>query len=113
MLSRNKATSCIRHSIYEHEKQLADKIMTDSKLFRHYVRSKTNTKTGISNLDLGNGFTTTSDQDIADTLNNYFATVFVDEQGEDLPEFKHRNYASAATSMDSERDDPVPHNYLR
>ena len=79
--------------------------MTDSKLFRHYVRSKTNTKTGISNLDLGNGFTTTSDQDIARTLNNYFATVFVDEQGEDLPEFKHRNYTTTLNTKKTKEVD--------
>ena len=48
--SRNIVTSELREAKYVYEKDLTAKIKTDNKLFWGYVRSKTKTKSAVSNL---------------------------------------------------------------
>lgn len=64
------------------------KIKDEPKLFWKYVRSKAKTKEKITQLDKGNGELTINDHEKADVLNNHFASVFVDEGQEPLPQFQ-------------------------
>ena len=59
-----------------YEKDLTAKIKTDNKLFWGYVRSKTKTKTAVSNLTNSLGGLSKNDQETADILNDFFASVF-------------------------------------
>ena len=87
--ARNNATSEIRTSLYNYEKDMAGKIKSDSKIFWKYVRSKSKTKSTIGRVEKegGGGCTTTSDEETANVLNDYFATVFTQEPEGPLPEF--------------------------
>ena len=86
--ARNDATKEIRISVYTYEKDMADKIKSDTKLFWKYVRSKSKTKNSISRLEKGEGpDLTSSDKETADLLNEYFASVFTIEPDTELPEF--------------------------
>ncbi len=67
------------------KKDLAAKIKTDSKLFWKYTRSKTKTKFVINKLEKSNGELTTDDQESANVLNEYFASVFEDESMRNIP----------------------------
>ena len=87
-VARNTVTNKIRSARYQYEKNLASKIKTDNKIFWNYVRSKTKTKSIVTKLEMPNGNLMTTDQETADTLNNYFSTVFEVEPDEPLPGFE-------------------------
>ena len=91
-VARNTVTNKIRSARYQYEKNLASKIKTDNKIFWNYVRSKTKTKSIVTKLEMPDGNLTTTDQETADTLNNYFSTVFEVEPDEPLPEFENRTF---------------------
>ena len=92
-VARNTVTNKIRSARYQYEKNLASKIKTDNKIFWNYVRSKTKTKSIVTKLAMPNGNLTTTDQETADTLNNYCSTVFEVVPDEPLPEFENRTFA--------------------
>ncbi len=80
-----KVKNELRKAKYNHEKDLAAKIKTDSKLFWKYTRSKTKTKSVINKLENTNGELTTDDQETANVLNEYFASVFEEESMQNIP----------------------------
>ena len=57
------------------------------------MRPKTKTKSIVTKLEMPNGNLTTTDQETADTLNNYFSTVFEVEPDEPLPQFENHTFA--------------------
>ena len=90
--SRNTVTSELRKAKYMYEKDLTAKIKTDNKLFWGYVRSKTKTKTAVSNLTNSLGGLSKNDQETADILNDFFASVFELEGDGPIPDFDERQY---------------------
>ena len=90
--ARNTVTNKLRAARYSFEKNLASKIKTDNKLFWNYVRSKTRTKSVVSKLVMPNGNLTSTDQETANTLNEYFSTVFEVEPDGPLPPFENRPF---------------------
>ena len=92
-IARNKVISELRKAKYYHEKNLAAKIKTDSKLFWAYVRSKLKTKSAIWQLESPDGLVVDGNQERANLLNKYFAGVFLKEESVPLPNFDDRNYA--------------------
>ena len=90
--ARNIVTNKLRSARYDFEKNLASKIKTDNKLFWNYVRTKTKTKSVVSKLEMPNGELSSSDQETANTLNEYFSTVFEIEPDDPLPNFEDRPF---------------------
>lgn len=90
--SRNIVTSELRKAKYMYEKDLTAKIKTDNKLFWGYVRSKTKTKSAVSNLTNSLGELSKNDQETADILNDFFASVFELEGDGPIPDFDTRQY---------------------
>ena len=90
--SRNIVTSELRKAKYMYEKDLTAKIKTDNKLFWGYVRSKTKTKTAVSNLTNSLDGLSKNDQETADILNDFFASVFELEGDGPIPDFDERQY---------------------
>ena len=90
----------LRRSKYNYEKDFAAKIKTDNKLFWSYVRSKMKTKSNIGQFELPNGSFTNDNQEKAEILNSYFASVFAVEGPEALPEFEDRIFAEPLTNID-------------
>ena len=91
-IARNHVTEELLNAKYFFEKNLPAKIKTDNKLFWNYVRQKSKTKSSVSKLLMSNGNLTSSDQETANTLNEYFAGVFTEENENNIPEFEHRNF---------------------
>ena len=75
-MARNNVISELRRSKYSYEKDLASKIKTDNKLFWSYVRSKIKTKSNIGQMESPDGNYTNDNQEKAEILNSYFASVF-------------------------------------
>ena len=86
-VARNRVTTELKKSKYYFEKDLAARIKTENKLFWGYVRAKTQTKTIVGNLIQENGELTTGDQETANLLNDYFASVFEIEGDDPIPAF--------------------------
>ena len=87
---RDSATQTVREAKYSYEKSLADNIKTDNKYFWRYVRSKTKTKDGISDLIMEDGSLSKSDEEKANVLNQFFASVFTREDLNNVPTLEDR-----------------------
>ena len=98
-LARNEVVSELRRSKYGYEQDLATKIKTDNKLFWSYVCSKIKTKSNFGHLELPDGSFTNDNQERAEILNSYFASVFELEGSEALPDFEKRNFTEPLTSV--------------
>ena len=98
--ARYEVIAELRRSKYNYEKDLATRIKTDKKLFWSYVRSKIRTKSNIGQLELPDGSSTNDNQKKAEILNNYFASVFAEEEPEALPDFEERHFAEPLTNIE-------------
>jgi hypothetical protein len=98
-IARNNVIYELRTAKYHYEQDLANKIKTDSKLFWKYVKSKTKTKSVLNKMEMPSGDYTSTNQEVADILNNYFSSVFEIEGNEELPDFPHRNFDSELNNI--------------
>ena len=69
---RDTTTSIVRNAKYEYEKSIALNIKADNKSFWKYVKSKSKTKEGISDLMNENDSLSNSDKEKADILNRFY-----------------------------------------
>ncbi|XP_021355124.1 uncharacterized protein LOC110451433 [Mizuhopecten yessoensis] len=105
--TRNIATKAVRKSKYHYEEDLAAKIKTNPKLFWTHVRSKTKVKSSIGRIQKPNGEFTIDNKDTADTLNNFFASVFVKDQDTPLPPLPRRNFHEPFVDIDIIEDSVI------
>ena len=75
----------IRNAKRKHENKIACNIKTDPKLYYRYARSKMQVKEGIGPLRDENNVETTDIEEMSTILNNYFATVFTEEDVTNVP----------------------------
>ena len=87
---RNKTKHCIRETIRSFECKLAIESRTSAKCFWKYVNTKLKRRTGISTIQKPDGSVATSNVEKAETLNDFFASVFVNEDKLDIPDFQRR-----------------------
>ncbi|MEW8544372.1 MAG: reverse transcriptase domain-containing protein, partial [Candidatus Thiodiazotropha sp.] len=102
--ARNIVTTELRRGKYFYEKDLTARIKNENKLFWGYVRSKTKTKATVSKLTNDEGNFSESNQETAEILNKFFASVFVTEGDEDLPVFDQRNYIQPLETVNITED---------
>ena len=82
---RNACHKYIRMAKRNHEKILALNCKTNPKVFWRYVQAKVRNVSGISPLQMENGELAVSNIDKANTLNEYFSTLFIRENVADMP----------------------------
>ena len=82
---RNKVRRITRKAQRDKEKKIANESKRNPKKFWNYVKSKLKTKPGISELLINESDTTKSDEEKAEVLSEFFAQVFTEEPGGDLP----------------------------
>ena len=93
--ARNKVTTEIRRSKYNYEKKLASKIKTDSKLFC----------TNLNELKQACGSLTNDNQQTADLLNCYCASVFETEGSGPLPDLPDTEFMEVLKTIGITDDD--------
>ena len=84
--ARNKVTNHTRNIKRKKEKNIAKDIKTNPKAFYQYISSKTTKKDKISDLEKPDGETTSNDQEKSEVLNNFFTSVFTDEDLNNIPD---------------------------
>ena len=90
--ARNLSKKAIRKSVKEYEKKVCNDSKTKPKQFWKYVNTKLKRSTGISNLKMNQkGDLTSNDQEKANTLNNFFSSVFTKEKTDTIPKLDDRN----------------------
>ena len=89
--ARNQAKWATRQALRDYEHNIAAEAKKDPGGFYKYVRGKTNTKSGIGDLE-ANGRVAQSDEDKAGVLNSFFASVFTKEDASELPDFPDRGF---------------------
>lgn len=97
--ARNNVITELRRAKYMYEKDLTAKIKDENKLFWSYVRSKTKTKSTVSQITNSEGELSKSDQETADILNNFFTSVFEAEGDGPIPEFEQRHYENELSDI--------------
>ena len=81
---RNKTAKDIRQAKREFEMKIASEAKSNPKAFYRYCNSKTGKKSNVIRLKAESGRTILSNKDNANMLNDYFCSVFTDE--DDAPE---------------------------
>ena len=84
---RNKLSHKIEHLKSEYENKIASEVKSNSKKFWKYVSNKTKSKGKITILNDNDGNEVTDDQQKAELLNNYLASVFTKENVTKKPDF--------------------------
>jgi hypothetical protein len=102
---RNAATTECRKSKKDFESKLASEVKDNPKAFWKYVKSKTKTRTGISDLVIDENTMTTTDSEKADVLNKFFCSVFTKEGSDDIPTLNTRQYSATLQNVSFTEDD--------
>ena len=84
----NKASKVVKLAKRAFEKKIAKNIKNDSKSFYSYARSKSRVKTSVGPLIGENGSLASTDKDMANMLNEFFASVFTKENMDEFPTVK-------------------------
>jgi len=81
----NQLRSLIHNLKKNYERQLIQNIKTKPKTFWQYVNSKVKTRPSITELLRSDGTISNSHAEIANLFNNYFSSVFTDEDTTTFP----------------------------
>ena len=103
--ARNQVVFHLRRCKINFEKKLASNIKSDSKEFWKYVRSNTKTTITVGKLETLDGKMLNNDVEIAERLNNHFASVFTEEDESNIPVFEDKVYIieTRTTSITKEK----------
>ncbi|KAL8570445.1 hypothetical protein ACOMHN_034480 [Nucella lapillus] len=109
--ARNKASRECRKAKRNLEATVAAEAKNNPKVFWSYVKSKTTTRSGIGDLKKENGSKTTSDQEKAELLNNFFHSVFTHEDDGPLPDPPTAEYSTTLEDFEisEEKDFSIKH----
>lgn len=98
--TRNQARWETRKAMKNYEKEIASNMKNNPKLFWKYVNSKLKTRQPLSDLMKPDGTLTTSDEEKAEILNNFFSSVFTKEDIESIPELNTNRTISKLSNFD-------------
>jgi hypothetical protein len=101
--ARNQAKKACRDAVKETEKSVAMKAKQNPKAFYAYARTKLNTRDGIADLTDG-GTKVSSDSEKANVLNNFFSSVFTDEDTSQIPDCAQQDFQSVLQDVDISSD---------
>ena len=98
--TRNECKREVKKSKRQHEKKIVNNIKSNPKQFWKYVQNKLKSTSGISPLDKKDGEKAISDEDKANVLNDFFASVFTKENFNDFPHVEAGVYSNGITLTD-------------
>ena len=71
----------------QHDKILIQNLTSNPKALYGYVKNRSTVKTSISQLEKPDGSLTNDDNEVVEELNNFFQSVFTQEDPSSVPEF--------------------------
>ena len=86
-IARNRVSGKIKQMKRKRENKIAKDIKHNPKAFYQYIASKTTKKEGVADLVDENGILTSNDEDKCNIINNFFSSVFTQEDTSDIPAF--------------------------
>ena len=87
ILQRNKTSQVIGKARFEYEKGIIQNMKQEPKMLFKYIRSQQKVKPSVRPLEKGTGELAQTGQENAEILNEFFQSVFIDEDTGDLPDF--------------------------
>ena len=90
VLQRNKTTQNIKNARCAYECKIIKDIKKEPKKLFKYIRSQQTLRPRIGPLEKESGELAQSDTDAAELLNNFFQSVFIDDESDEMPEFADR-----------------------
>ena len=88
---RNQATKEIRRARKNFEKKLSENLKEDTKSFWGYTNSGVKVKIPVGELERQDGTVASNDQEKADVLNDFFTSVFTEEDQSHIPRLEERH----------------------
>ena len=102
--ARNKAKKATIYAKKKYEWNIAHDVKDNPKTFWSYVRSKNKTRTGVADLKDEDGSLVSTDKEKANVLNNFFSSVFTNEDTNQMPIFDIRYQGSPITEVVASKD---------
>ena len=96
----NKCNKQIKAARRKHEMNIAINAKSDPKVFWKYVKERTKSNVGVYALRKEDDTFAISDIDKAEELNEYFSSVFTNENIEDIPDILENSYSNDVTITD-------------
>ena len=97
---RNQVNNSVASAKVEFESKLADNIKEDPKSFYAYVRSKCKNRGGVGPLKDEAGVMIDNNIGMSKLLNNYFASVFTEEDVQNMPEMPASNFTKEFVKLE-------------
>ena len=101
---RNKTTKIVKQAKQDFEHKLSNEVKSNPKSFWKYVQSKTKSKSTLGILNKPDGSQAETDQDKAETLNQFFASVFTVEDMSNVPSFQDRAFLTILDNITFTQD---------
>ena len=86
-MERNKLVDVIRVAKIKYEQNLVSDMKENPNLYHGHCRRTLKTKQGVTNVLNQNGVLTETEKETAESLNNYYHTVFTRDDGTETPAF--------------------------
>ena len=96
---RNASTKAVRNAKFCFERNLVNGVASNPKRFWKYVHSKTKLKQGIGALERSDGSLTSDESEMAELLNNFFSSVFTNENLFDVPSLESKCLGDPLSSV--------------
>ena len=103
--ARNKARKECRKAQRNLEKKLAKEAKSNPNGVWKYTKSKTSCRSGIPDLDKGDGSKTKTDSEKAEVLNNFFKSVFTTEDSGSIPKMDDYNFREELKDIDIKEEE--------
>ena len=87
---RNQVKHMIRSAQVQYDESLIQKLSSNPNALYGYVRDKSKVKSKIGQLERSDGTLTTGDEETVEVLNNFFKSVFTNEDPSVIPSFTTR-----------------------
>ena len=102
--ARNQAGDACKKALKEYEREIAKNAKVNPKAFYAYVNKRLKTRIGIPDLTDEKGQKSTTDKEKADTLNNFFCSVFTEENTDEMPHCEPKDIQSELEDMNITKD---------
>ena len=97
---RNEVNDRVKQAKIDYEKSNALNAKKEPKRFWKYVKQKTKSKSSIGNLQKNDGTLTQTDNEKANELNKFFASVFTRENVSNIPTVQDLNFDRPLETID-------------